>query len=410
MVRIKALIATVLVLLLLMVPLNMSSRVRAGNVNNPDVVDNEGDSANGKSSQDILWGFMGYETNDTFAVQLGMKTLDTYTDPSLIQSLPIITYEFYFTIKGVNYAAAAQVPVHGPFGIDISFSVMQVEYNGTTPSKENSKGSATGRYDAAHGTINMTISKSTVGGVDAGDRATNLWCGVWSKQRSSGINMTPRVLQDRAPDTGYGKEFIYVGSPEGQVIALELTTTSTLNQNVTAFGSVKFNLTVFNNGSSMVQVGLRNGTVNPKFNVSFSPLSMNLEPGRYANITMYVKIKDIRNTKDGETATISVWAETNIGNSTKPVMKTSNYLTFNARASIPAAPVKPVSGFQKVFDEMSKFFRGNKNTVIGLIVLIIVLCIVGVVYSKLGRGKKEEFEDLEVHVKHHKKPDNENVD
>jgi hypothetical protein len=410
MVRIKALLTFVLVVLLLVAPFNLSPRVRAGDINNPEIVDTEGDSASGKTSHDILWAFMGYETNDTFAAVMGMKTLDTFTDPSQIQTVPVTTYEFYFTIKGVNYAATASVPVHGPFGIDIRFALNTVEYNGTTPSKETNKASITGRYDAAHGMINMTVTKSSVGGVEPGDRATNLWCGVYSKQRSSGINMTTPVLEDRAPDNGYGTDFIYVGSPEGQIVALDLSTSSNLPQNITAFTPLKFELSVFNNGTNSVVVTMRNGTVNSHFNVSFSspPSGMTLEKGRSANITMAVKIKDLRNTKDGETITITVWAETNIGNSTNPVIKTSNYIYFTVRASIPTTPVKPPTGTAKFFDDLSKFFRNNKNTVIGLIGFLIVLALVLVVYSKLGRGKKEEeFEDLQVHEKHPKKKDEE---
>jgi len=410
MVRIKAILAFALVVVLLVAPLNMSPRVRAGDINNPEVVDTEGDSVSGKTSQDVLWGFMGYETNDTFALTMGMKTLDTFTDPSVISTVPVTTYEFYFTVKGVNYAATASVPVHGPFGIDIRFELMSVEYNGTTPSKETNKASMTGSYDAAHGMINMTVSKSSLGGVEAGDRATNLWCGVYSKQRSSGINMTAPVLQDRGPDNGYGGEFIFVGSPEGQIVALELSTSSKQMQNITAFVTLKFDLSVFNNGTNTDLVVMRNDTVNSHFNISFSsPASgFTLEKGRSANITMAVKIKDLRNTKDGETISFSIWAETNTGNSTHPVMVPSNKIIFTVQASIPATPVKPPTGTAKFFDDMSKFFRNNKNTVLGLIILLIVLAVVLVVYSKLGHGKKEEeFEDLEMHVKHHKKKDEE---
>jgi hypothetical protein len=409
MVRIKALLAFVLVVLLLVAPLNLSPRVRAGDINNPEIVDTEGDSISGKTSHDILWAFMGYETNDTFAAVMGMKTLDTFTDPSQIQTVPVSTYEFYFTIKAVNYAATASVPVHGPFGIDIRFALNTVEYNGTTPSNETNKASITGRYDAAHGIINMTVTKSSVGGVDPGNRATNLWCGIYSKQRSGGVTMTTPVLQDRAPDNGYGGEFIFVGSPEGQIVVLEVATSSSQMQNITAFTTLKFDLAVFNNGTNTVTIGMRNSTVDPKFNVSFSPLSTTLERGRTANITMAVKIKDLRTTKDGDSTTFTVWAETNLGNSTNPKMvKSDNSIIFTVRASIATTPVKPPTGTAKLFDDLSKFFKNNKNTVIGLVVLLIVLAVVLVVYSKLGRGKKdEEFGDLQVHEKHPKKKDKE---
>lgn len=401
MVRIKALLALALVAFLVLTTFNLGFNVIGGTIDNPDLVDSEGDSVSGKTSRDILWGFMGYETNSTFAVVIGLKSLETFSDPSQISSLPVTSYEFYFTIKGVNYGAVATVPVHGPFGIDIRYELMTVEYNGSTPSKETSKATiSTGRYDTTHSLINMTIPKSDVGGVAQGDKATNLWCAVYSKQRSSGINFTTPVLEDRAPDSGYGTEFMFVGSPEAKVVRLELSSDAKKAQNVTVLVPVKFEMSVYNNGTDAVQVGMRNSTVSGgKFNISFSPLSVTVEPGSSANVTMVVKIKDIRNTKDGDIIIVSAWAETNIGNDTAPKMKTSNYLTFTITASIPATPIVKKTGWAKTLEDMTKFVRDNKNPLMITIVLLIVLVIGVVVYVKVRGGKKEEFEDLEVKVK-----------
>jgi hypothetical protein len=399
MVRIKAILTLVLIALFIITPFNLTLRVRAGNVDNPEIVDIEGDSVSGKTSQDLLWAYIGFETNTTFSLVMGMKSLDTFTDPSQIANLPTTTYEFYFTIKGTNYGAYAQVPVHGPFGIDIKWELVTVEYNGTTPSKETNKASiTTARYDYTHGIINMTIKKSDVNGGDKGDKATNLWCAVYSKQRSSGINMTVPVLQDRAPDQGYGTEYTFIGNPEEVIVAIELSTTSALTANITATSRLRLDLSVFNNGTNTEQVNMSNSTATPKFSVSWSPATMTVEPGHSQNISLFVNIKDLRLTKDGDVLTLQVWGETNIGNATNPAIKPSNQITFRITAQLPAPP--PTKTTTSILEQILKFFRDNKNALLGLLVVLIILVIGVVVYSKLKSGKKEYFEDIEVSVKH----------
>jgi hypothetical protein len=402
MLKIKAVLASVLVALFIISSFNTATIVLAGDINNPEVVDSEGDSVSGKTSQDILWGYMGHETNSTFAVVIGMKSLETFTDPTQIQSVPITEYEFYFTIHGVNYGARATVPVHGPFGIDIRWELFTVEYNGSTmPPKETSKGSlSTAKYDAATGIVNMTINKADVGGIAQGDEATNLWCGVYSKQRTSGINMSNPVLQDKAPDNGYGQDFVFLGNPGEKIYRLELRTSSPRSTNITAFETLNTELTVINNGSVANPITI-NYTVNSlgkNFTITFFPSSFTLEPNSEENVTMRIHIFNLRGVADKDTLTVNVWASTNAGNNTDPDIHTSNSLSFSITASIPTTPAPKKTGLAKTLEQISSNFKANKNLYLGGIGGLIALVIVLVIVRKLrtSRMKPVESEDLEI--------------
>jgi|GEM_PF-4180810 len=409
MVKIKAVLASVLVALFVISSFNASTIVLAGDVNNPEVLDNEGDSVSGKTSQDILWGYMDHETNDTFAVVMGMKTLDTFTDPSQISSVPITEYEFYFTIHGVNYGARATVPVHGPFGVDIRWELYTVEYNGsTTPSKETNKGTlSTAKYDAAKGIVNMTIKKADVGGIAQGDMATNLWLGVYSKQRTSGINMSTPVMQDRAPDNGYGLDFTFLGNPGEKIYRLELLTSSPKSTNITAFSTVKFDLTVINNGSAanQIMINYTYNSLGKNFSVQFSPQTFTLDPNTEENLSMFVKIVNLRGVADKDQLTINVWAQTNIGNESAPDYKTSNSITFTITASVPTTAPPKKTGLAKTIEEISTYYKNNKNMVWGIVGGLIALVIVLFIVQKLrtSRKKPDEFEEFKVNEKNSSK-------
>jgi hypothetical protein len=227
--------------------------------------------------------------------------------------------------------------------------------------------------------------------------ATNLWCAIYSKQRSSGINMTAPVLQDRAPDQGYGADYTFIGNPAEVIVDIELSTTSALSANITATSRLRFDLSVFNNGTNTVQVNMTNSTATPKFSVSWSPATMTIEPGHSQNVSLFVNIKDLRLTKDGDVLNLQVWAETNTGNATNPMIKSSGIIMFKVTASLPAPP--PTKKTTSIIEQIATFFRDNKNPLLGLLVVLIVLVIGVVVYSKLKSGKKEYFEDIEVNVK-----------
>jgi len=252
--------------------------VQAGDENNPEVYDIEGDSDSGKSSRDILWGYMGHEDNSTVSVVMGMASLETFTNPNDILNLPITEYEFYFTVLGVHYAAVATVPVHGPFGIDIMYELRTVQYNGSEPSSETQSASiSTGDYDPVNGVINMTITKSNIGNPEEGDIAENLWCAIYSRAREGGINMSEPVLEDRAPNFGYGKDYIFRGSVGNEIIRIEISTEDETSANITPFETKRFDIYVYNNGTSTISIDMNQST-HEDWKVYISPDAITLEP------------------------------------------------------------------------------------------------------------------------------------
>lgn len=376
----------------------------AGDVNNPEVVDTEGDSVSEKSSQDILWGYTGHEDNDTICFVMGLSSLDTFTDPSQILEFPVTDYKFYFSVLGVHYVAVATVPVHGPFGIDIQFELRTVQYNGSTPVGEAQKASiTTADYDPVNGIINMTVEKSDIGNPVEGDMAEQLWLAVYSKQREGNFNLSEPVLEDRAPNAGHGKSYIFRGSVGNEIIRMEISTDSSLSHNITPFQKLEIPIMVYNNGTTDLTITMMNSTVD-HWTVYFVPSSMTLDEQEGGNVTLIIKIKDkdLRRVKDGQILSLQVWAETNLGNETESDIRTSNFITFTIKASVPPPEEEDKPWWEDLQDKLSEFWEDNSQTVYyaigGIIALIVVLVILSMIRKKGPKEEGEEFKDLDVKV------------
>lgn len=398
----------ILTIAILSILIMSSLLVQGGDVNNPEVLDQENDSKSGKSTRDLVWAYMGHEDNETVNAVIGVSALETFTNPSDILNFPVIDYKLYFTVLGVNYAAVATVPVHGPFGIDIMYELRTVQYNGSQVSEETQKSSITSaEYDPVNGIINMTIPKSELGNPLEGDIAEGLWAAIYSRQREGNFNLSDPELEDRAPNFGYGKRYIFIGSAGNEVIRIEISTGDSTSGNVTSmFVTLKFEISVYNNGTTSLLIDM-NATQYKGWSISFgSQRSFSLGEQELENVTLSVRVTNPRDVEDfnNKDISIQVVAETNLGNETDMDMRYSNTLTFNVKADLPPAKEEE-KGWQ---EQLQELWDEHGTNISYAIVAVIVLVVVLVVISKLrGRkeGEEDEFGDLDVKVEEKAKED-----
>lgn len=349
---------------------------QAGDANHPDFEDSEGDAS--LEEQDIISGWMGYETNDTINSVLQMVSLPAFTSPGDVPNLPTTEYRFYFTLgQGflkTNYVAVAKVPVRGPFGLTLSYQICSHVYNGTEPGELTGCTSTSGRYASNVGQVNFTMDKADLGSPVEGDVASDMWGEVYFSQKGSGFNFTTPERVDRAPDSGFGDgKWVFRGTSEN-LFKISLSADHTV-ENATAVKPAEYQLTVMNNGTSRVSVDLHNTTL-AGWSVQLTPSMVTVDA--QANKTVLVKItaKDLRALKNGDEFSCQVWGTYKTdANVTK---ETENRITFVATAVLP--PPEKVKE-----DQLAGFLKVLKKNMNTIIILIVVLVVVGLVV-KVARG------------------------
>ena len=163
--------------------------------------------------------------------------------------------------------------------------------------------------------------------------------------------------------------------------------------NITSFETKRFEIYVYNNGTSTVTVDMNTST-HESWKVYVSPNAVTLEPQEGTNVTLIVKIQDLRKVTNGQYINIQVWGQVNRGNETQEQLEFSNYLTFTVTANVPPAQEEEKPWYEEFFDSLSEFYEEHGTTLIYAIVGIIVLVVVLAIVVNL-RGKKEEDEEVE---------------
>ncbi|MGQ9582289.1 MAG: COG1470 family protein [Thermoplasmatota archaeon] len=283
----------------------LSLTALAGDENLPEIKDGSGDSASGKNAHDVLSAWFHDETNDTIDITLHTESLELYTDPSELPNLPTYEYEVYFTIGETSYAVVCRVPVHGPFGITIQFGLNSVQYSDGNESEEpveESMGTLNEcSYNPGNSTIHWVLPKLSVGSPEAGTHLTGTWAGVWSRNFSE----TARRLEDRAPNSGYGLDYIVRGATGGEVLRLEMSVdnaTGTCRPNEPAV----YRLTLLNNGTTGLNVEMVNSTMPEGWNCTFSLDTLHILNGSSRIITVYIYCP--RSARNGTVETTTVTA------------------------------------------------------------------------------------------------------
>jgi hypothetical protein len=368
--------------IILLIASLVPSSVLAGTPDVPEITDPSGDSKSGKQSRDIIGVWFDGETDTQLNMTMNLTVLDSFTGISDLQNLPTTEYEVYFRCKDKNYAAACKVPVHGPAGLTIQGELRSVTYgNSTDETTETTLSTITPIYTVAAHTIKLTVSKTDIGDPPAASHLSNTWAAVWNKNWGE----ANRSIEDRAPNAGYGRDYIIRGAAGAEILKVELTAESS-----TQTGSLNepahFKLSLFNNGTSTVNVHLMNATPSKGWTCDFQTL--NLTIGQNASKVAYLDIQPARDSKNGTREYTMVWATVSTGNQNA----TTDKITLTTVVSF----IPPAAGPEKnFFDKFLQWIKDNPKTApifIGApIAAVVGIAIAGYAYSKLKR--RDEYED-----------------
>ena len=370
-----ALAGALLLAAALVVPLATASQAQ------PEITDVKGDAASGKDSRDLTSAFFDKETNDTFMVNLTLTSLETYTNPNEIPNAPTTEYEVYFSVGDSNYAVACKVPVHGPLGFTIQFDVRSVSYGNNTTTESSLATLSSCRYDVTGHSIQWLVPKTHFSNLTAGAHLTKTWAAVYNKNFGDSL----RRIEDRGPNSGYGRDYVVRGATGAEIIRVVLTVdnqTQPCKPNEPAV----FKISVFNDGTSQVSVDLFNSTPDKKgwtVELSLTNLTIPINVTR----TVSVIVTCPRDAANRTSLTISVY-----GKVTTPANQTGQTNnTLLLTSTVNYVPPKPVE--DNFLVKMLKFF--TKPTLMTyLLIALIVVAIAGgaasVAVRRMRRMRTEE--------------------
>lgn len=379
--------------IILLLASTVPSTVLAGTSEIPEITDPSGDSKSGKQSRDIIGVWFDGETDLIINITLNITALESFTGISDIQNLPTTEYEAYFRCKDKNYAAACKVPVHGPGGLTIQGELRSVTY-GANPddTTETSIGSITPSYNVALHTIRLTVNKADIGSPEATSHLSNSWAAVWNKNWGE----SNRSIEDRAPNAGFGRDYIIRGAAGHEVIKVELTADSS-TQTGSPNEPAHFRLTVYNNGTSLVNVQMVNSTPSKGWTCDFQTSNLTLSTNM--SKTAFLDIHPSRDAKNGTKEYTRVWAIVTVGNQTDR----SNEVTLTTVVSF--IPPKPPAE-KNFFEKFLQWIKDNPKTAPmylgGVIAAIVGVSVAIFAYSRLKR--KDEYNDEELPPAHTPRP------
>jgi hypothetical protein len=348
----------------------------AGTADAPEITDIHDAT---KDSWDINTVWFDGETNTTIDATMNLTSLESYTNPQDIPNLPTAEYEVYFSVGDSNYSVACTVPVHGPLGLFISIEIRSVMYaNATSNPTETAIATITGTYTVGTHLIRFTIPKDQMGGPKAGTHLTRTWAAVWNTNRGQ----AERTLEDRAPNAGYGLDYIVRGTSGAEIIDVQLTAhNSTLK--VSPSEPARFTVTVLNNGTSQVSLELHNMTPSEKgWTCELSIVNMTLSNG--TSKIAYVTITCPRNAKRNTTASVTIYAAVHVGTQNT----TSKYLLLTA--VVDYIPVKVTTESNPIVALFKWIMANPKESAIYFTVIIVVVAAVSLAAILMRRSSRKK--------------------
>jgi hypothetical protein len=332
-----------------------------------------------RDSRDILAVWFDGETNDTIDATMNLTALESYTNPQEIPNLPTTEYEVYFSVGDKNYSVACSVPVHGPVGLLISFEIRSVTYvNATSEPTETRIATFSGTYSVSSHTIQYPISKTEIGEPKAGTHLSKTWAAVWNTNRGQ----TDRTLEDRAPNAGYGMDYIVRGSAGAEIIDVKMST-DTPDVHFKPNEKAEFKLNVLNNGTSTVNIALSNQTVDKGWTCTLSNENLTLPVNKTIVVTVTVTCP--RDAKNNTTEKIYIGARVRTG--TNQTGSASIILTAVVDYIPPATTTSsnPLTAFINWIKAHPKDFY----MYLGIIIAVIVVLAVAVIAVRSIRKKRE---------------------
>lgn len=250
----------------------------AGSAADPEITDATGDVAISPDAAldallslgdyfDILSAWFDAESEDSFNVNLKCSAL-----PDAMTAAPVTwMYDVYFSIDDIKYQVDCYADVTDASGIPtMPYWVYRLlDGNGTAI------GSLNGSIDTTNGILTVTVPKESVGSPTPGSILTETYA---IADGEIGI-MAPLAItySDRAPDTDYGRPYIFGGAgPNSGMISIVVTPgaiTATKGQTKSTIITVKNNGTM---NDTITFTGAFDGNVSNGCTASFNPTTLNV--------------------------------------------------------------------------------------------------------------------------------------
>jgi hypothetical protein len=275
-----------LAIILLLAMAMTALAVAGGTQNDPEFSDAAEDSTTNRPSHDIVRGWVTDE-NSTIEVNLEMTALDTFSPVDDWRTLPNSIYEFYFSVEDKDYAARANIPVHGIFAAFASFSLYEVTYNGGDRNYTSVDDSIGGTYSVADNTISMTVDKANVGEPLPGELLTHLWGASFFQPRNEEREEVDKAMSYTAP----GRDYIVTGSST-HYYSVELRARNATVQ-AKPREAASFNISIVSKSTADMEVNLTNSTLGPGFFINFSrQMPIPLPQGDTVNVMVLITTPD----------------------------------------------------------------------------------------------------------------------
>jgi hypothetical protein len=352
----------------------------AGDENSPEVTDSTGDATTSRDDMDIVSAWVQAEDNTTLTFRIKLSQLSVFSPRSDWQSLPQIFYDYYFTIKGEDYALRAQIPVHGPLAVFAVFNLYTVEYgaSGDNMTFTDANGTVGGVYSAANAYIQMDITKDNVNKPDRGDLITKMWAAVWFQPRGQDAQRVDSAMSYSSPGRNYLVKGQFLHYYDVKLEAHNLTVTGAPRTQ-----PARFNLTIRNHSDIEVWVNLTNTTIaEPEYEIRYSRNDtggIHVGANESLPITLTVVIPD--NATNGTDIGFRVWGVYEASDGSE--LETNE---LNLQVQVRFIPPKPPQKSRGLFDVIKEYSTY-------LYVLIVVVVLLGALYVLFERRKRQEEEE-----------------
>jgi len=308
------------------------------NETSPEITDSTGDATTGRDDMDIESAYVYAETNTSLTFRIKMTALSIFSPRSDWQSLPQILYDYYFTIRGKDYALRVSIPVHGPLAVFAGFSLYTVEYGASTSNLTFTQvdGNVTGQYVPASAYVQLGITKVDVGRPDRGDVVSHMWAAVYFQPRAQDPQQVDTAMSYSSP----GRDYLIKGQFDHFYdVTLEVTNTTATAAPRTR--PARFDLTLRSRCDTEVWLNMTNSTItNVGYLANFTRAEaegLHLTPNGTLILAFEVRVPD--NATNGTNVQVSIHGvyQTREGNdlSTNEIL-----LTVQVRFTTPKPPVE----------------------------------------------------------------------
>lgn len=292
--------------------------IASGDASNPEIEDKDAEQQVGGNPMEgepltqqtnIRYGWFGDELINSFKVTIQTKRIEIVPiDLEFglgLRNIKQYTAKYYIFFKSTrnngNYFVKAMVETR----IDITNPQNIIPqwhfYIGTGDTVGNAviTANTTGEINNEDATISILVPKEIIGSPYRGDSLTNTY--AETQFEAFGVIATQR---DRAPDEGYGRDYIFKYDPTIGTVELKIDGSSSKTVSSPG-GTAVYKFTLTNTGNDDADISMmESGTLPSGWDATFDRNTVHLGAGKSTQVNLTVKTSS--DAQDGETSSLTV--------------------------------------------------------------------------------------------------------